>query len=276
MFIPWNFSSNAKAFNQADALVVSVPKSGRTWLRVFLFKYFDELKEQKIELFETSSVQKIKFTHDLWEHRTAPHRYDWLRGRWLIPTQNRRNKRKVLLVRDPHDLMVSLYFQLTKRSSDKHSSDFSGTLSELLVDNKFGVEKVVETMNLWYQEWGRLDNFLMIRYEDAKADDAATFRKILEFLNVKFDESVFQESLNFATFDNMKKIEKSGSVDKKLTSAIGKIALSPGKVDDPESFKVRKGKVGNYKEYMSDADLAVVAEAMKKLDSAFGYSFEEK
>lgn len=274
MFTHWNISSNARAFDQADALVVSVPKSGRTWLRVFLSCYLAGLKEQQIELFATSPVHKIKYTHDLWEHRTAPHRYDRFRGRWLIPAQNRGNKPKVLVVRDPHDLMVSLYFQLTKRSSDKHSSDFSGTLSELLVDKRFGVEKVVETMNSWYREWYRLDNFLMIRYEDAKVDDAATFRRVLEFLNVEIDETVFQESLNFSKFDNLKKIEKSGKVDKKLTSSIGDAALAPGNVDDPESFKIRKGKVGNYKEYMNDADLAVVAEAMKKLAPAFGYFSE--
>ena len=177
-------------------------------------------------------------------------------------------------MRDPRDLMVSLYFQLTKRSSDKHSSDFSGTLSELLVDKQFGVEKVVETMNSWYREWHRLDNFLMIRYEDTKLDDAATFRRVLEFLHVGIDEVIFLESLNFSKFDNLKKIEKSGKVNKKLTSSIGDVALTPGNVDDPESFKIRKGKVGNYKEYMSDADLTVVAAAMKKLDPAFDYFTE--
>ena len=272
MFTHWNISSNARAFDQADALVVSVPKSGRTWLRVFLSSYLSGLKQQQMELYAASAVHKIKYTHDLWEHRTAPHRYDRLRGRWLIPTRNRRNKPKVLLVRDPRDLMVSLYFQLTKRSSDKHSSDFSGTLSELLVDKRFGVQQVVASMNVWYREWRRRDNFLMIRYEDAKLDDAATFRRVLDFLRVEIDEAVFQESLNFSKFDNMKKIEKSGNVDKKLTSSIGDVALAPGDIDDPESFKIRKGKVGNYKEYMSDADLLVVAEAMKKLDPAFGYS----
>lgn len=272
MFVTWNLSRKAKAFDLADAFVISVPKSGRTWLRVFLSKYLAELKDQQIELFAASPVQKIKYTHDFWENRAEPRLYDRMRGIRVIPKPYRKIKPKVLVVRDPRDLMVSLYFQLTKRSFDKHSSDFSGTLSELLVDNKFGVKKVVETMNFWYREWCQLDNFLMIRYEDAKADDEATFRRVLEFLNVKFDEAVFQVSLDFSSFDNMKKIEKSGKVDIKLTSGIGEYALVPGNVDDPESFKVRKGKVGNYKEYLSDADLVVVAEAMKKLDPAFGYT----
>jgi hypothetical protein len=60
MLIPkWNLSSKVKSFHQADAFVVSVPKSGRTWLRVFLSKYLAELKERSPALFEDSSV-KIK------------------------------------------------------------------------------------------------------------------------------------------------------------------------------------------------------------------------
>ena len=107
MFVTWNLSRKARAFDQTDAFVISVPKSGRTWLRVFLSKYLAELKEQQIELFDASPVQKIKYTHDFLENRA-----------------------------EPRDLMASLYFQLTKRSFGKHSSDFSGTLSELLVDKK--------------------------------------------------------------------------------------------------------------------------------------------
>lgn len=267
MFPHWNLSSNARVFDQADALVVSVPKSGRTWLRVFLSRYMVELKEHRIGVYAESPVQNIKFTHDIWEDRSSQPWYDKVRGKGLIPMLSRRNKPKVLIVRDPRDLMVSLYFQLTKRSSD-----FSGTLSDLLVDKKFGVKKVVETMNSWYREWHRMDNFLMIRYEDAKVDDAATFRRVLEFLQVDIDEAIFQESLDFSKFDNMKKIERSGKMDRRLRSGIGDVALAHGNVDDPESFKVRKGKVGNYKEYMSDDDLAVVAEAMEKLHPAFGYT----
>lgn len=266
MLFPYNLSSNARSFSQADALVVSVPKSGRTWLRVFLSKYFAELKARQPELFAASAVKKVKYTHDIWEHRSASRSYDRLRGKWLIPTASRLRKPKVLLVRDPRDLMVSLYFQLTRRSGD-----FSGTLSELLVDNRFGVEKVVQTMNAWYREWQAMDNFLLVRYEDAKADDAATFRRILEFLHVKLDDAVFQQSLGYSKFDNMKQIEKNGGLERDIASAIGAVALAPGRADDPESYKVRKGKVGNYKEYMRDADLVVVAAAMSKLEPAFGY-----
>jgi len=268
-FPPWNVSSNAESFHRADAFVVSVPKSGRTWLRVFLSKYLAELQERHKAAYEQSPVKKIKYTHDLWEHRVTPHWYERIRGKWLIPPSERRKKPKIVMVRDPRDLIVSLYFQLSRRSLE-----FSGTLSELLTDEIFGVEKVVDTMNRFYTEWHALDNHTMIRYEDARKNDADEFHKILIFLNIPVYEDIFQESLGYSAFDNMKKIEKNGNIDKKLSSDIHTDALLPGESLDPESFKVRKGKVGGYREYMSEGDLVVMAEAMKKLNPCFGYSFE--
>jgi hypothetical protein len=43
-------------------------------------------------------------------------------------------------------------------------------------------------------------------------------------------------------------------------------------VRDPESFKVRRGKVGGYREYLSAGDQQFSAAAMKELDPRFGYT----
>ena len=49
------------------------------------------------------------------------------------------------------------------------------------------------------------------------------------------DVSIFQEALEFSRFENMQKLEAAGVFDSKI--------LHPGDVRDPESFKVRRGKV---------------------------------
>jgi hypothetical protein len=43
-------------------------------------------------------------------------------------------------------------------------------------------------------------------------------------------------------------------------------------VRDPESFKVRRGKVGGYGEYLSTEDQQFAADAMTELDRRFGYT----
>ena len=50
-------------------------------------------------------------------------------------------------------------------------------------------------------------------------------------------------------------------------------AMGPGDVRDPESFKVRRGKVGGYREYLSVEEQQYAANALAELDSRFGYSF---
>jgi hypothetical protein len=47
--------------------------------------------------------------------------------------------------------------------------------------------------------------------------------------------------------------------------------LQPGDARDPESFKVRRGKIGGYIDYLEQEDMAYVAEVMRELDPRFGY-----
>src|SRR5207249_9665213 len=60
------------------------------------------------------------------------------------------------------------------------------------------------------------------------------------------DVSIFQAALAFSEFENMKKMEAAGAFDSKI--------LRPGDVRDPESFKVRRGKIGGYREYLSRSE----------------------
>ena len=84
-----NFSSRARYYKSADAIVVSVPKSGRTWLRVFLYRYFSALLNRSFTLNEKeildSPLPKLIFTHDLWEHRATARLKDRWLGKHLVP-----------------------------------------------------------------------------------------------------------------------------------------------------------------------------------------------
>ena len=63
---------------------------------------------------------------------------------------------------------------------------------------------------------------------------------------------IFQEALEFSRFENMQKLEAAGAFDSKI--------LHPGDVRDPESFKVRRGKIGGYREYLSAEDQQFAAD----------------
>jgi hypothetical protein len=269
--IRWNFSSRAKELSGGDAIVISIPKSGRTWVRTFLCAYYCRRYGHEFTLqpeqYGDSRIPRIVFTHDLFEHRTKGSMWDWLRGKYLVPSKELRRARVVLLVRDPRDCFVSLYVQMTRRTAETPASLREQSISELLRDHRFGIRAIIETMNKWMKMFAGRQDFQIVRYESLRTAPAESFRRLLLGLgDTAPDMSLLAEALEFSRFENMQQMEAAGAFDSKI--------LQPGDAGDPESFKVRRGKVGGFEEYLSADDQQFAAELMRKLDARLGYVSE--
>ena len=265
--VRWNLSSRAAQLSGGDALVVSIPKSGRTWVRTFLSAYFCEKLSLPftLEPEKQGDVPRIIYTHDLFEQRTKADRWDKVRGKYLIPALERKRLPVILLVRDPRDAFVSLYLQLTRRTKETPDDLKQKTASELLRDRAYGIASMVEVMNAWLAEWSQRKNFLLLRYEALRADPELGFRKALWALGeIAIDEVALERALQFSDFGHMQKLESAGGFESKI--------LRAGDAQDPESFKVRRGKVGGFADYLSPNDQAFAARALTRLDPLFGYA----
>src|SRR5437016_11036721 len=263
-----NFSSRARELSGGKAIILSVPKSGRTWLRAFLCAYFCKRFGLEFTLrmdrHHDQRIPRVIFSHDLFEHRTKGDLWDRLRGKYLVPRRELSRAKIILLARDPRDCFVSLYLQLTRRDPHAPVELRRKSVSEMLRDRRFGVHAIVNTMNDWIEEFSGRDDFIVIRYESLRASPAEYFRDLLAVLGESApDMTMFHDALEFSRFENMQKLEAAGAFDSKI--------LHPGDVRDPESFKVRRGKVGGYREYLSVEDQAFAASALAKLDTRFGY-----
>src|SRR5947207_11487618 len=263
-----NFSSRARELSGGDAIILSIPKSGRTWLRAFLCAYFCKRFGLEFTLrpgrYDLPGFPRIIFSHDLFEHRTKGDLWDRLRGKYLVPRRELRRAKIILLARDPRDCFVSLYLQITRRDPHAPVELRRKSVSEMLRDSRFGVSAIVNTMNDWIKEFSGRDDFILVQYEALRASPAEYFRDLLAVLVESSPHmTMFHEALEFSRFENMQKLEAAGAFDSKL--------LHPGDVRDPESFKVRRGKVGGYREYLSAEDQAFAACALAKLDVRFGY-----
>ena len=263
-----NFSSRARELSGGDAIVLSIPKSGRTWLRAFLCAYFCKRFGLEFTLrtgrFDLPGFPRIVFSHDIFEHRTKGDRWDRVRGKYLIPRRELKRAKIILLARDPRDCFVSLYLQLTRRDPNALAKLKQKSVSEMLRDKKFGLRAIINAMNDWVDEFSERDNFTLVRYEALRAAPGELFRELLGVLGEPSpDANIFQDALEFSRFENMQKLEAAGAFDSNI--------LHPGDVRDPESFKVRRGKVGGYREYLSLEDQRYAADALTELDVRFGY-----
>jgi hypothetical protein len=252
----------------ADVIVVSLGKSGRTWLRVMLNKYLslhygtpfstDDLHQQN------PAIPSIIYQHHLWMNfAKAPAWLNRVLERFpLLPRDVFHKKKVVLLTRDPRDTIVSNYFQITKRArADKRIDDIS--ISDFIRHGTWGIEARVRVMNLFLDKLRGHPRSLVVTYETMKADAEEQLRRLLRFIDIDPNAAQVTEAVAFADFGNMRRMEESNELQKGL--------LRPGDPADPDSFKVRKGKVGGYVEYLNATDIAYVERHVATLSPEYGY-----
>lgn len=181
--------------------------------------------------------------------------------------QSLNGKKVGLLVRDPRDVLVSLYHHTQKRQLVLDSRGLP--FSEFLRHPKLGIERCVSYMNIWLSYKATFKSFEIIRYEDIRANPEKEFRRVLELLSsVPIDDAVLAAAINESSFEVMKQKERQGAIDSPK--------LRTPDVQDDNAYKVRKGKVGGYQELFTDpADIKYARECLEKLSQDFNYDYSD-
>jgi hypothetical protein len=201
--------------------LVSFPKCGRTWVRLFL-EYYKRNSETKIK-------QQLIFRHiDEFEF-----------------------KKRILLIRHPCDVMVSFHFHRTVRTKmDLNIHDF-------IRHPQCGIP----AFNDVYKKWSkRQNNQLIVRYEDMFNEsiwidilnflDIPIYEKAFDVAieNTKFDTI----KKNIADFINFP------SAWRYLAAERGNYnVIYP---TNPNAHKFRRGKIGEYIHHLSNDDINYILE----------------
>jgi hypothetical protein len=226
----------------ARACVVSFPKSGRTWLNVMLAR---ALGGPGLE------VPGVLFTHDDADKPDRP---------WAPDPARYAGRKIVFLVRDPRDVLVSYHAHRTRRDRT-----WQGSLSAFARHPGYGIDRVLAFMNGWWAVRAVVPEFLLVRYEDLHADPRKTLARVLGFLGAPVDARALERAVEEGRFARMQARERAGDFDDRR--------LAPGDAADPQSFKVREGKVGGWREAFGPEDRAYLAERVRSgLDPALGYA----
>jgi hypothetical protein len=255
----------------ADLVVVSYGKSGRTWARVMLSRYFQlryGVSRRRLLTLDNyhrqnPAVPVVMFTHDnyLRDYTGSQGKADF------------KGKKLIVLVRHPADTAVSQYFQWRYRMKPgkkalngypPHGADIS--LQDFVLRHPAGLERVIRFANDWAGELPQMGGVLLVRYEDLRRDTAGELRRILQFIGEQPTDAELAEAVSFASIENMRALE-----EKKAFWFSGSV-LKPAERGNVDSYKVRRGKVGGFRDYFSDAEVQEIDDLVRRnLHPAFGY-----
>ena len=142
-------------------------------------------------------------------------------------------------------------------------------MSEFIRSDNYGIRKIVTFNSIWHAARNVPEAFLPVRYEDLHVAPREVLRCVLEVMGVSgTDNGLLDRAIEFASFSNMRRMEQEGQFQSKK--------LRPRDSHDEESFKVRKGKVGGYVDYLDPDDRAFVERVIRELDDPYWPASQER
>lgn len=225
----------------------SYPKSGRTYLRFMVGKYFQlkhNLEEYDILKYSRfargyNCTYNLYFTHaGSYENEDEIH-YQKIQG---LENKIGINGKTLFLKRNKYDTIVSFYHHARYRKKQFHGTISQFIKSDIGIKGLLDFEKFVKNLN----------HELVIDYEDLCETPEVFLEKILNLMGAKIDKQVIYQAVDESTFDKMREAEMSGRVPLSDKSYIDK--------SDERQLKVRRGIIGGYKDYLSEKDIEYIDE----------------
>ena len=262
----------------ADIMVINHHKCGGTWFRVMLSRLY--------QMHYGLPSRRIVKSDEFYNRNRAMPRFLISNGYYTYESVTQDvldetgpgvaiGKKVILLARHPCDVAVSWYLQITKRTKAYKRELINSTLRQpidrdkismwdFLMHEELGLPGVIEFHNMWERHLAGNDASLIIRYEDLRSYPVETMSKVTEFLDTPFNKEEIEHAVEFASFDNMRMLEQSGYFRNSSMTLRNK--------KDPSTLKARRGKVGGFRDYFTDDQVAIMEEMVRdRLSPTFGY-----
>ena len=253
---------DAAWLSEADAVIVSFPKSGRTFVRAMLARLYQRrfgIDERGLLEFSMlrrapADVPRVLFTHA----GDAMRRPDEIR----VDPSDYAGKKLVLIARHPGDIAVSRYHHLKHRSRDKARQRLARQpLDSFIWAEEGGIPSIVAFLNGFVT----LPHITVLRYEDFLADAGKSLKKLAQAIGLKIGTKDIADAVQFGSLANLKRLEHEGY--------FGSSRLRPARKGDDQSGKVRSGTSGGYRDELgAEATARIDAYIRDYLDPRFGYS----
>ena len=273
--------------------LASYPKSGNTWLRLFLKAYIQNDNENFNINNETNDTFKVDIFPNLKNFETLNIKCNgfqdvvenWITIQELLNLKNKLNFIKthnalctinnykftnkintlggVYIVRDPRDVAVSFGHHMGKSFEE---------ITDQMINEKFMIcessfvkkgfnSTILSTWSNHYNSWKNFDNknILIIKYEDLIKDTFNEFLRLIKFLNklcnLNIDKDRITKSIELTDFKKLQSLETNLGFEEKTKS---------------KNF-FRKGEMGSWKFELDRKLSEKIERFFKKEMSDLGY-----
>lgn len=254
--------------------LASYPKSGNTWIRLFLTNYFKETdKPADINNIETDSIASSRrlfddyigltssdldkktinnyrpILYEIMSEKATKNLFMKVHDAYTLnvkgnPICSKKSTKGVIyIIRNPLDVAVS-FAHHSNKAIDKYVNiicDETHTMSSMKNRLYMQFPQLILSWSGHVRSW--IDSGLaihIVRYEDLLRNPYTSFKKILLFANIEIDENKLNRAIEFSNFDELKHQE--------LTNGFRE------KAPETKSF-FRKGKIGSYKEELTSQQI---------------------
>jgi hypothetical protein len=258
-----------KLLNNKILWVASYPKSGNTWIRFLLANLLcgPINNSQQIDHIIPDMHHPIEKYYAFEEvlHLKTHWKYD------KISSLNFKTIGAIYIYRNPLDVIASHinYWGLTDDMSKKN------LFIEQFI-NSYGAPKWIafdagtwiENIKSWVLQQKDFP-YLILRYEDIQINPYEAVLKMCKFLCLDKKEPEISMAIKQSSFENLRSME-----EKELSEHVNGFFLTVQDRKDSQYRFINKGKIGNFRQLLSDEQIKRVVSRFSSIMEILGYSIE--
>ena len=219
----------------------SFPKSGRTWLRFILANYFKRYFKINIAVTLPNMFKFIPNAERVPKRGPQMYAFEHITNMPKIICSHKMPPEKndsILVLRNPHDILVSYFFHLRPKRSIKTF-----------------IQNQLPNLMTYLNQWANRNPACVVSYEELYSGTFDSLSSIIKCLDIDIIDKMLVNAIEASTFKRMVKLEIKNN---------GVLGLNK-EINNPEKRRMRRGVIYGYKDYLDTEDIQIIDNALGNL-----------
>ena len=262
---------------RAGIAVIAHPKSGNTWLRSMLGRACQLHYGLPDSIFlKTDELARVDARIPRFCVTSGSYSYEDVIGRAFDAEHCEfAGKKLIFFTRHPCDIATSWYLHYSRREATSKRELMNADLEppvdlarisrwDFVMHPGIGLPWIIDYLNIWEERFSRLSDVEVVSYEELRTHPVETLTRLTSYMELPFNDEVIRQAVDYCCFDNLRQLE--------LSNHFEGGGLKRRDTSDPDSLKVRRARVGGYREDFSPAQITEMdALVEERLSPTLGY-----